>query len=191
MFVFIFCIFTCFREARLCFLPLLEHSAGLQDGDLRFGIADLAAHDHFVERIEGDALDLQKLVLIEGALTEGDVLGKVHGDLFADEGGRGIESAEEGIRPRDGARLFVQLPLRRLEGIFLGEIQLPCRNLEEHASVRVAELPLHQHTAVGEEGQNAHRADMEADLPCRLLPVREFYGILHDVKHLSVIDLFA
>ena len=105
------------------------------------------------------------------------LLGEIHLDHLVHKGWRGVKRSEIGIFAGTVAGLLIELTLCRIQPILRLGIQLARRDLKQDARVRIAELPLHKHTAVREQREYADRADMADDLADRLVPVRQANGV--------------
>ena len=108
--------------------------------------------------VERHGLQVEKFIVVELLLAEGQAAGEVHPDDLVRVRGGGVERAERDEFARRDAGLLAQLAARGGLGRFVAAVALAGGNLRDDLVHRVAKLPLDDHAAVVEQRHNAHSA---------------------------------
>ncbi len=133
----------------------------LQHARDRLAVADVAGEAAVEQRIEGDALEVDELVLVRMLGAEGQSGGHVKVQHLREAAGGGEDLAEGGERFAARARFLAQLAPRGGGGV-LPALELAGGDLLEHGPERVAVLLHGQHVVVfvdGDDGDAARVVD--------------------------------
>src|SRR6267378_5404690 len=164
-----------------------KHLHPEQAGD-RLGVGDAAVVHHFDRRVEAQGDRLDKLAGVEPGLSLiFQLLCKKKLDGLIGIGDRSMDYAKPRPLRRAVAGLLQQLALGGVEARLAG-LELAGRQLDEHAPMGVAELPLEQHAAVVEDRRDRHGARVADVLARPLAAVGKAHHVaLHFEEH-AVVD---